>query len=268
MAKENIKVYKKLKIDLSNDNKEDKYEANISIVIPLYNQGIFLEEAVKSIISQIIHPMEIIIVDDKSVDDSLVIAYGLKNKYNNIINITIIEHDTNKGVSKSRNDGISISKGNWIICLDADDYIEDNYISEIYKTQKLTKADIIYTDCIIFGMLNNKLEYKRYNFSHYHELILRIQNNMVSAACYRKLCWSDVSGYETRLSSYEDYHFWLKIAMLDKGYKYKFQKCETTGYYYRRHDNSVSSHDIYKKDHLKNYKIFKETLGNFYLGKC
>ena len=93
---------------------------SFSVIIPVYNGSLFLEDAIKSVLSQIYRNWELIIVDDGSNDKSLEIANSYVSKYDKI---RVFQHDggENKGVSSSRNLAISKSNGNWISLLDADD---------------------------------------------------------------------------------------------------------------------------------------------------
>lgn len=93
-------------------------KSNISVIIPLYNKGYIIERCLTSVENQTVHPDEVIIVNDGSLDNSLQLVkqYCLKSK----LNIKIIEQE-NKGVSYARNNGIQQAKSNYVALLDADD---------------------------------------------------------------------------------------------------------------------------------------------------
>ncbi|WP_318519187.1 glycosyltransferase family 2 protein [Photobacterium leiognathi] len=101
----------------------------ISVIIPMYNASLTIEKAINSVISQgNKYEIEVIIVNDGSTDNSLDIAYSLKNKYIDIINIVII-NQSNKGVATARNVGVASSNGEYIAFLDSDDQWLNNKIN-------------------------------------------------------------------------------------------------------------------------------------------
>lgn len=101
----------------------------ISIIIPVYNSGQFLEKCLDSVCHQTFKNIEIICINDGSTDDS----FDILRKYaSNDERIRIISQ-TNSGVSHSRNIGANISQGEWISFIDSDDYISEELYSEFYS---------------------------------------------------------------------------------------------------------------------------------------
>jgi len=86
----------------------------ISVVIPAYNAGIFLQETIESVLAQTMPPHEIIVVDDGSTDNTAAICFEYKHVIRYI-------HQQNRGQSEARNTGIRIATGGWIALLDSDD---------------------------------------------------------------------------------------------------------------------------------------------------
>lgn len=99
----------------------------ISVIIPVYNAEKYLEKCLKNVINQTYKNIEIILINDGSIDNSGIICDEYKNKDNRIK----VFHTKNNGVSAARNLGIENSKGDYIIFIDADDYIELNAFEEI-----------------------------------------------------------------------------------------------------------------------------------------
>lgn len=93
----------------------------ISVVIPCYNAATTIERAVISVIRQTVLPEEIIIVDDKSTDDSRDALIRIKNIYGNVVNISVIKNRTNVGAGESRNRAWDKANGKYLAFLDADD---------------------------------------------------------------------------------------------------------------------------------------------------
>ncbi len=116
----------------------------ISIIIPVYNVEKYIAECLDSIICQDCKDCEIILVDDGSTDNSLSICEYYCRKYKNIIFI----HKENGGVSSARNVGINMAKGKFISFVDADDWVESNYIQTLKSYIKNEDA----ADIIFFSM--------------------------------------------------------------------------------------------------------------------
>lgn len=114
----------------------------ISIIVPIYNAEDELKKSIDSIINQTIQDLEIILVDDGSRDNSLLICreYEKKDKRIKVI------HQENRGVSVARNKGIDIARGEYIGFVDADDWIESNMYERLLNEAKTTGSDIVMCD--------------------------------------------------------------------------------------------------------------------------
>ena len=96
----------------------------ISIIVAVYNGEKYLRQCIKSIINQTYRNLEIIVIDDGSTDDSPNICDEWAKKDNRIKVI----HQTNQGVSKSRNNALEIASGKYVSFIDQDDFVDNNYI--------------------------------------------------------------------------------------------------------------------------------------------
>ena len=119
----------------------------ISIVIPCYNGGATILEAVQSALDQTYENLEIIIVDDGSTDNSGTIVRELMSTEPRLSLYT----QENKGLSAARNTGLSYAKGQYIVFLDADDKLKETYI-ELALTyhQKDGETTIVYSNMELF----------------------------------------------------------------------------------------------------------------------
>lgn len=88
----------------------------VSVIIPAYGQAAFLGDAIRSVLEQTYATVEVIVVNDASPDDSAAVARGFDDP-----RLTLLEHETNRGLSAARNSGIRAAKGELIALLDADD---------------------------------------------------------------------------------------------------------------------------------------------------
>ena len=129
----------------------------ISVIVPVYNTEKYLERCINSIVNQNFRDIEIIIINDCSEDDSLKIIDKYKNKDKRI---KLINKIKNEGLSAARNLGIEIAKGDYILHIDSDDWIEQGYLNDIYEIAQKNNADIIVTDFYI-DYDNGKIIYCR-----------------------------------------------------------------------------------------------------------
>ncbi len=111
----------------------------VSIIIPCFNAEKWIKEAIESCFKQSYPRLEIIVIDDGSTDRSLEILKSYQSKI-------IWETGPNRGGNYARNRGFSLSKGEYIQFLDADDYFAPNKIENQVKCLEETKADIVYGD--------------------------------------------------------------------------------------------------------------------------
>lgn len=111
----------------------------VSIIVPVYNTGMYLKECLGSIFNQTYKKIEVIIVNDCSTDDSLSIINDFMNKHNNIV---FINHNKNLGLSESRNDGINICSGEYISFVDSDDVLNKNFVRYVLENTINTQSDL------------------------------------------------------------------------------------------------------------------------------
>lgn len=101
----------------------------VSIIVPVYNAGLYLKRCMDSILGQTMREIEVILVDDGSEDDSLQICDEYAGRDGRV---RVIKRKK-QGVSAARNQGIQIAVGKWIMFVDADDWLEDNAVEILYE---------------------------------------------------------------------------------------------------------------------------------------
>lgn len=111
----------------------------VSVIVPCYNVEKYVARCLDSLISQTLHDIEIICIDDKSTDGTLDIIkqYVARDK-----RVRLIANSVNTGVAVARNNGINIATGEYIAFVDPDDYVDLNFYERLYHTAKKAKADI------------------------------------------------------------------------------------------------------------------------------
>lgn len=139
----------------------------ISVIIPVYNTEKFLNKCLDSVVNQtIFEEMEIICINDASLDNSLQILKEYEKRYSNIIVIDLKENLKQGG---ARNKGIEQSTGEYLGFIDSDDYIDSKMYEKLYIKAKTTNADIVCCD-----YFEVRKEEKKYTKSFKDEVIGKI----------------------------------------------------------------------------------------------
>lgn len=178
----------------------------ISVIIPCYNHGEFLNETVESVLGQTFKDYEIIIVDDGSTDtDTLHILDSLKKKYSEVK----IIRQSNGGPANARNNGIKVSRGEFFLPLDFDDTIDPRMLGKCHALiSKNPNLGFVYTYTHFFGAEDFVWKNPEYNFYD----LLRANQTTVSALT-RKKAWEEIGGFdENKKNGYEDWEFWLNLG--------------------------------------------------------
>ena len=165
--KKYVKNCKNLKI-LNHNNKQINKNPFISICLPVYNMEKYIERAILSIINQSFTDFEIVIINDKSKDNS---EYIIKRMQLDIHKIRIINHINNLGIYNSRVDLILNSKGKYIIFLDPDDlFLNPNLFQQLYEFNIKKNLEII--EFVVYEEndgKNNLFYPSAHRENHYHK---------------------------------------------------------------------------------------------------
>lgn len=186
----------------------------VSVIIPCYNQAVYLPDAVESVIRQTYQNWECIIVNDGSPDNINEVARSFIAKYPDK-DIILLEKE-NGGVADARNYGIKHAKGKYILPLDADDKIHPAMLEKtVFVLDSDSDIAIAYTDAVSFGKLHQQAYVGEWNLQK-----LCNQNTLCYCALYRREVWEAVGGYNTNMIyGYEDWDFW--VGACEKGYHAK-----------------------------------------------
>lgn len=117
-----------------------------SVIIPIYNTALYLEECIHSVFRQTQKEVEVIAINDGSTDGSLEILLRLQEKYPELIIMT----QENHGLGYTRNVGIKRARGQYIFFLDSDDYIQEDTLEECYECASKNNLDIVFFDALEF----------------------------------------------------------------------------------------------------------------------
>jgi glycosyltransferase involved in cell wall biosynthesis len=225
----------------------------ISIIVPVFNAEKYLKECIESIVNQDFSNFEIILIDDGSTDNSPAICDYYSEKFENVQ----VVHQINIGVSSARQNGVNISKGDWVIFVDSDDIVSKNMCN-------LIKSSICDADVIMFSENFKKNEFYSGSKGEFVKAILGLDTNntlsksslfSVCSKVYRKDFLTDNKiFFENNLFNGEDMLFNINIILNTK--KIKF--INESFYFYRKNINSIT-HSYNEKITL-NDRLFLEKL--------
>lgn len=123
----------------------------VSVIVPVYNVGKYIDKCLKSLVEQTLNDIEIIIVNDGSTDNSKKIIDNYIERYPEKI---VYLEKKNGGLSDARNYGIPYAKGEYIAFLDSDDYVELDMYEKMYETAKKENSDMV--ECDFYWEYPNK----------------------------------------------------------------------------------------------------------------
>lgn len=177
----------------------------VSIIIPCYNQGKYVAEAINSALRQTFKDIEIVGVNDGSTDNSVEIIKSFENKYKNFI---FLNNEENRGVIYSRNFAIKNCNGTYILPLDADDIIEPTYVEKAVKIlDNNPNIGIVYCKAKIFGNYD-----KYWNLKPFNKSDILYENCIFCSAIFRKSDFIKIGGYNNNMKyGCEDYDLWLSF---------------------------------------------------------
>ncbi len=217
--------------------------AKVSVIIPNYNNGRYLEECLNCVLSQTLKDIEIIIIDDCSTDDSKEILQLFRAKYPEIVRV--VENSENSGAGASRNNGLDIATGEFIKFLDADDTMDEDVLESMYNAAKEHNVKIVTGQISIMGdkkehiadrteKTNRKIDISRQreelvfgNVGIGDELFAR---ELFKDIRFPKLKWEDFATIPAIKALANDIYEINKVV-----------------YNYRVHDTSTTSTDLCKK---------------------
>ena len=208
----------------------------ISVIIPVFNQQRFIERCLRSILNQSFskHLYDIIVIDDGSNDNTKKILDRYKD------HIRILSNKKNLGLPYSLNRGIKTSQAQYIVRLDSDDYVNENFLLFLSVYLDTNKA-IGAVSCDYFLVNDNEENLKRKN-SKTHPIACGIM--------FRRDHLVDIGLYDETFLLLEEQD--LRIRFLNK---YEIAHIEIPLYRYRRHDSNITSNKSKMKKYYNLLKI-------------
>lgn len=234
----------------------------VSVIIPVYNKEKYIEKCIESVLSQTLKEIEILIINDGSTDNSLekIKEYSYDKR-------VILIDKKNEGVSKTRNLGLRLAKGKYILYIDADDYIDKNMLEDMYKKIKVDSLDLLTSDIkrvkndeII--RLEKDLEISEEDILSGEEYLKLLLQELAFGAVWNKLikreiCISNNIFFNEKIFLGEDYNFLCRLSK----YLNRIGKLNYYYYYYVQEDNESC---IVKSKNIDDVIVGYSDLENFY----
>lgn len=216
----------------------------ISVIVPIYNMELHMKKCINSVLGQTFQDFELILVDDGSKDKSDKIC----DEYARMDRRVQVIHKENGGVSTARNAGLTIAKGEYVAFVDADDWLEADYLETLYQLAKKHSVDI--ACCTLIGADENgknfifvslpkdKSEEKYvsfqdedFRFSKWYSL-----GTPVCKIIKRTLISNNNLQFDKTLSIGEDQVFYAESVLYAKCY---VVSAEPKYHYYQRSDSAI-----------------------------
>lgn len=180
----------------------------VSVIVPCFNHATLLRQALDSVAAQTFGDWELVVVDDGSTDDSLEIARSFASA-NPDFDVTLIR-TRNRGRSRARNTGISVARGEYILPLDSDDWIEPSMLGVCLETMAARP------DAMAVAPLTRDYspDDKVWNPPPWSFLLETVRNVVPYCSVYRRSAWAEVGGYAEEMAGYEDWDFWISVGAL------------------------------------------------------
>lgn len=178
----------------------------VSVIVPLYNAAPFIVEALESIVASTYRPIEVIVMDDGSKDDSLRVAQNFASAHPEVR----VLHQPNSGASAARNNAIRASHGEYILPVDADNRIHPLYIEEA-EAVLASRPEVRVVSCRAEFFGDRTGEWITPPFS---KQLLARKNMIDTCAMYRRADWDQTLGYMTTCAAREDWDMWLSLFEL------------------------------------------------------
>jgi hypothetical protein len=183
--------------------------SRVSVVIPLFNYAHYVQEALESVRQQAVRDIDVIVVDDRSTDDSVAVARTwLEDHAGDFNMVALLQNRRNSNLARTRNTAISFCDTELFFPLDPDNLLLPDCIEKCLALLDETGAAFAYPTILWFGEKTGMAD-----VSDYDPALFQSGNYIDAMAMVRKACWFAVGGY-TRLAipGWEDYEFWCKLA--------------------------------------------------------
>ena len=235
----------------------------VSVIIPTKDRPEMLAQAVKSVLNQTFHDIEIIVINDGGIDVQNVLdSLNLKR------NIIYLKHDRNLDRSAARNTGIHAASGKYIAYLDDDDTYHPNHVETLVNFLQNSEHKVAYTDAVMAEQQKQDGKYVTINRTVPYSLDFDndkiLVNNFIPILClmHEKSCLDEAGAFDVNLGTHED---WDLLIRLSRKFRIAHIK-ETTCEFVWRNDGSTTTSnnrvDFFRTRELIYQKYNQYTEGN------
>jgi O-antigen biosynthesis protein len=188
--------------------KDEQCAAKVTVIVPLYNYGRFVAEALGSVRAQSLAKLDLIIVDDCSTDDSVEISLEwVRQNAERFNRLLMFRNQHNVGLGPSRNVGFDAAETRFVLPLDADNRLLPECCERLLTALEGKDIAFAYPTIQQFGHSFNLINAMPYEPARF------IGGNFIDAmALVSKEAWASVGGYEDMRLGWEDYDFWCRLA--------------------------------------------------------
>lgn len=207
----------------------------VSVIIPTFNRSDMLPEALESVAEQTHPRLEIIVVDDGSIDETAVVVRHFREESG-----TEVEYhrQENAGCAVARNTGIALARGEWLLFLDSDDMLEPGAVRALLKTALACGADFVYAPALEL-LPNGRVELNRpvaaghpADLAEEHFFDTNVRNG---AVLYRSTILRELGGFDPALKHNEDSDLLQRVAL-----RYRAAYTDIAAVRHRHHSGSKS----------------------------
>lgn len=218
----------------------------VSIVLAVFNGEKYLVKQLNSIIRQTLLPKEIIIIDDKSNDNSLKLLYEFQKKNKESFNIEIIEHKENKGYAKTFFEGIKKSKGEFVFLCDQDDIWFSNKVEVMIKIMKNNNnIECLSSKYILID--NNDKKIRDFNFRKNTKKVRKIDSKELLVGKVKpgfSVCFSNKIVEQLRKMDTDNFFAHDRLIEFLACYDDGLYECYRVLNYYRIHEKNTSGKNL------------------------
>lgn len=229
----------------------------VSVVMPVYNAGPRLEKSIGSVLAQTHRGLQLILVDDGSADGSA----GICDEFAKRDSRVLVCHQENAGPAAARNTALGLAEGDWLMFVDADDWIEPDYTARMLALAREERANLVASDCIMeepagsrrFGMIVPDMTYGSRS-----DLLQDFLSSRIPWSLWGKLFAADLfADVRFRPEDYiaEDLDAFSRIVVENR---VRLATTSCSGYHYRVAPGSVDH--SFTRRHLCQFDVFERVV--------
>ncbi|NQX66694.1 glycosyltransferase [Paenibacillus alba] len=220
--------------------------SKVSVIMPCYNDGAYIQEAIASVYAQSYKDIELIIIDDGSDDE---FTLEILNRISNVNTKILKTHRLRP--AGARNVGIEHSTGKYILPVDSDDIIASDYVEKAVRVlEENERIGVVYCYAELFGEKSGRWDLPNYSLEK-----MLLDNIVFVTALFYKEDWKKVGGFNTNMHhGMEDYDFWLSILEIGR----EIHQMPEVLFHYRIKPTSRTT------EFMTNIQVVKETYLEIY----